>query len=152
MPRPFTAKPYVIGAIIVLTLLVPLAYLLSTLYIFKSGEAAAFQDTAPTISHDGTVDLALRMAVLDLDAPAYGRFTDMQMQFRPKGTDAWTNIPPTGEPEEIKGNADNQLLYRFKFPLKQAGVEHEYQFTYRIDGHPKVAAGRGTLQIPSEVK
>ncbi|MDZ5456433.1 hypothetical protein [Azohydromonas lata] len=152
MSKASASKKYVIGAIIAASMLVPLAYLLSTLFIFKAGDASAFQDTPPVVSNDGTVDLALRVAVLDLDAPAFNRFTDMQLQFRPKGADAWTSVSPTGDPEEVKGNADNQLLYRFKFPLKQANVEYEYHFTYRIDGHPKVAAGHGTLQIPSEVK
>jgi hypothetical protein len=146
------SKKYVIGGIIALTLLVPLVYLLSTLFIFKPGDAAAFEDTPPVVSRDGMVDMALRVAVLDLDAPAFNRFTDMQLQIHPKGSDAWTSFSPAGEPEEVKGNANNQLLYRFKFPLKQAGVDYEYQFTYRIDGHSKVAAGRSTIKIPSEIK
>jgi hypothetical protein len=146
------SKKYLMGAIIALSVLAPLIYLLSTLFIFKPGDAAAFQDTPPVVSRDGTVDLALRVAVLDLDAPAYGRFTDMHLQIRPKGSDAWTAISPEGEPEEVKGNANNQLLYRFKFSLKQSGTDHEYQFTYRIDGRPKVVAGRSVIKAPSEIK
>lgn len=149
MTKSPASKKYLIGAIIVMSLLVPLAYLLSTLFIFKAGEAAAFQDTPPVVSPDGTVDVALRVAVLDLDAPAYGRFTDVQLQFRPKGTEAWTAVSPAGEPERVAGNADNQLLYRFRFPLTQAGVDYEYQFTYRADNRPKVAAGQSIIRIPS---
>lgn len=147
------SKKYVIGAIIAVSMLVPLAYLLSTLFIFKPGEAAAFQDTPPVVSRDGMVDVALRVAVLDLDAPAYGRFTDVQLQYRLKGSSAaWTVVSPAGEPERVAGNADNQLLYRFRFPLKQAGVEYEYQFKYVADGRPKMAAGQHAIKSSPEIK
>lgn len=148
MAKDSGSKKYVIGAIIVVSMLVPLAYLLSTLFIFKPGEAAAFQDTPPVVSRDGMVDVALRVAVLDLDAPAYGRFTDVQLQFRPKGSSAaWTAVSPAGEPERVAGNADNQLLYRFKFQLTQAGTDYEYQFAYRADNRPRTVAGQSILKI-----